>query len=73
MSLVDTLAVIPEGRLSCLWTIERDIVDGDEAWSTECNRTFDINNGTPSENGMHFCCFCGGIVREKVINAGSEE
>jgi hypothetical protein len=28
-------------------------------WETGCKNEFTINEGTPEENGMKFCCFCG--------------
>lgn len=48
-------------RLRCTW--ERD----DEGnWDTECGEGWlrdayiIFGEGGPSENGMRFCCFCGG-------------
>ena len=29
------------------------------SWVTDCDSVFEIINGTPRENGMFFCCFCG--------------
>jgi len=52
--------LLPEGRLSCLW------VDEDDYWETECGRAFQFHSGSPFDNSMTFCCFCGGILREKV-------
>lgn len=42
-------------RDGCQW-----IEDGDsQSWETKCGHNFDINVGTPSENDMRYCCFCG--------------
>lgn len=57
-----------EGRLSCLWT-DNDIYDG---WQTECGKAFILNTGTPYENDMIFCCYCGGILREKAHERSQE-
>lgn len=33
--------------------------DGDYGWYTECGNRFLLEDGTPAENGMAYCCFCG--------------
>jgi hypothetical protein len=56
----------------CEWAQEDESSD---AWDTGCGRTFLINDGTPSENGMRYCCFCGktliGVPFEQE-NSGNE-
>jgi len=37
----------------CSWT-----ADEEGSWSTECGQLHCIIEGTPSENGMGFCCYC---------------
>jgi hypothetical protein len=37
----------------CVWV--RDC----GAWATSCDHVFEIIDGTPTENGMKYCCFCG--------------
>lgn len=44
---------------SCTWK-END--DGN--WATKCGNLFVINYGTPRENKMKFCCFCGNKLRQ---------
>ena len=39
---------------TCRWTDERG-----EYWETECGHQFCLIDGTPSENGMAYCCYCG--------------
>lgn len=29
-------------------------------WVTDCANEFEITEGTPDENQMKFCCYCGG-------------
>lgn len=36
----------------------------DETWETDCDNMFTLNEGTPSDNRMKFCCFCGGELVE---------
>ena len=49
-----------EARPVCLW----NNVDG--CWETTCGNAFEINDGTPSENNMPYCCYCGGKVEEDI-------
>lgn len=34
-------------------------------WETECGNTFQLIDGTPSENHMNYCPFCRKIIKEK--------
>ena len=45
--------------ITCLWTEE------DGYWVTACKKEFTINEGTPIDNGMYYCCFCGKIIEEQ--------
>jgi hypothetical protein len=44
----------------CEWTQE----DYDNTTWETCSDPFCLNEGTPSENGMKFCCFCGKPLKE---------
>ena len=35
-----------------------------ECWDTDCGENFVIESGTPTENRMEFCCFCGCPLQE---------
>tara|TARA_R110000868_G_scaffold199913_3_gene447048 strand:+ start:475 stop:651 length:177 start_codon:yes stop_codon:yes gene_type:complete len=39
---------------NCIWAEA-----GDGVWHPECGGAFILNDGTPEENGMKFCCYCG--------------
>lgn len=54
----------------CTWTN-----DDPESnfWVTECGKSFEVNDGTPLENDMRFCCFCGGELIEEIITKDDEE
>lgn len=41
---------------SCTWSQEDEDSDG---WETDCGYNFEIYEGTPAENNMKFCCYCG--------------
>lgn len=48
----------------CHWYYDRE----NEAWRAECGYEFVIYNDTPTENGMHFCPHCGGVLVEEVLH-----
>lgn len=45
----------------CEWSF----VESDGYWSTTCGGAFNIDHGTPTENNMHFCPYCGQVLNEK--------
>ena len=46
---------------SCYWALDSDGF----AWETSCGGLFVINDGTPRENDMEFCPYCGKRLVEK--------
>ena len=46
----------------CIW-----MEDGDGGYSTSCGKAFIINDGTPEENGMNYCPFCGKPLMQEVF------
>lgn len=46
---------------NCTWTED---VDGN--WETTCGEIFVLEDGTPSENSMKYCCYCGASLKEKL-------
>jgi hypothetical protein len=43
----------------CVWTD-----DGEGNWDTGCGERYIILEGTPTQNDMRFCAFCGAALRE---------
>ena len=43
----------------CQWVYEAG------SWATGCGYEYTINDGTPSENNMNFCLYCGKVLDEK--------
>lgn len=33
--------------------------DSNGAWWTDCGNGFELMDGSPLDNGMKFCCYCG--------------
>jgi DNA-binding transcriptional regulator YdaS (Cro superfamily) len=50
-------------RKQCAWEQQ---TDGD--WDTACGHTFVIMDGTPADNGITFCCFCGKPLRHTALD-----
>jgi hypothetical protein len=47
--------------MNCEWS--QDDLDGD--WFvTDCGNDFILNDGTPEENKMKFCCYCGKPLKQ---------
>lgn len=46
---------------ACCWSQDDEFSD---AWSTGCGEMFVLNEGTPKENEMRFCCFCGEKIEQ---------
>ena len=44
---------------SCIWSQEDEASEG---WETDCGHNFELNDGTPEENNMKFCCYCGKLL-----------
>ncbi len=59
----DALSRPTEG---CTW-----IDDEDGPWRTGCGQAFEFLTDGPRENGMRFCCYCGGALRESSGNSGA--
>ena len=38
--------------------------DDSGTWESQCGNSFVINDGTPEENRMLFCCYCGGEIEQ---------
>lgn len=55
----------PKREPTCLWSRADDDAD---LWETECGHAFTLTDGTPTENEMLFCNFCGKRVEDASIN-----
>ena len=63
---VEEAIEIKEEAPYCTWTWEEE-----GTWNTSCAHQFVVNEGTPSENGMVYCCYCGRKLKEAHQAAGS--
>ena len=53
------IAKLKEEQKQCNWK-----QDDEGNWETTCGNMFVIAEGTPSENDMNYCCYCGGLLKE---------
>jgi hypothetical protein len=44
-------------RRTCAWG-----ADDDGIYETECGNAFQLNDGTPADNNMVYCCYCGRLL-----------
>lgn len=54
----------------CVWHNDPET---DNSWGTSCRHLFEIYDGTPTENSMTFCCYCGKPIRESIEAASRVE
>jgi hypothetical protein len=56
------------GMRICRWK-----EDEDGLWNTDCGQIFETIDGTPAENKMVFCPFCGAHLEEVVPDQNEAE
>ena len=49
---------------SCKWTPDEN--DINNIYDTECGQRFEITEGTPKDNHMNFCTYCGKQLDEAI-------
>lgn len=50
----------------CNWTYNNPWGDDDcDYWETECGGLFQITEGTPKDNKMGYCPYCGRLILEE--------
>jgi hypothetical protein len=67
--MAQTRQAEPKRGLTCLWSRADDDTD---MWETSCGHAFTIIDGTPSDNHMGFCCYCGRRVDEEIGGSDAE-
>ena len=60
MEFKDGQRVHDEFWLECVW---KEMEFG-TYWKTECGEAFTFISGSPSDNKMLFCPYCGRIIKE---------
>jgi hypothetical protein len=57
----------PSDTRRCVWTRDSTY----DYYNTGCGQAFTLNDGTPAENDMRFCSYCGGELADAALNAGA--
>ena len=56
---------------TCTWHQDGDSDSG--VYATSCRRFFNLTDGTPEDNKMQWCCYCGKrLVQELITEDGDE-
>jgi len=48
-------------RRTCAWSD-----DDNGVYETECGNAFELNEGTPADNNMAYCCYCGRLLDVRI-------
>ena len=56
---------------TCTWQQDGDSDSG--FYGTSCKRYFDLNDGTPEDNKMAWCCYCGKKLAQKLITEDEDD
>ncbi|HSG19204.1 MAG TPA: hypothetical protein VLA31_00410 [Burkholderiaceae bacterium] len=56
---------------TCTWHQDGDSDSG--LYGTSCGRFFDLTDGTPEDNKMSWCCYCGKKLVQKLITENSDD
>lgn len=51
----------------CAWRLD----PSSHAWDAGCGNAFLIDEGTPQQNHMNFCCFCGNRLESMEEDSGN--
>jgi hypothetical protein len=74
LSLSDLRAALaqpaPEPE-TCTWHQDGDSDSG--VYATSCGHYFNLEDGTPEDNKMSWCCYCGKKLAQELITEGGDD
>ena len=56
---------------TCTWQQDGDSDSG--VYGTSCGHYFQIEDGTPADNKMAWCCYCGKKLAQELITEDEDE
>ena len=56
---------------TCTWHQDGDSDSG--VYATSCRHYFNLEDGTPEDNKMQWCCYCGKKLVQELITEGGDE
>lgn len=61
---------VPRMSGICVW--QQDGA-GEDHYDTTCRHRFSLYEGSPRENKMAFCCYCGNVLEEHLDTEEEDE
>ena len=71
MSDLRTAAQQAQQAQTCTWHQDGDSDSG--VYATSCRRYFNLEDGTPEDNKMQWCCYCGKKLVQELITEDDDE
>lgn len=68
--LADHMAALAEPE-TCTWQQDGDSDSG--SYGTSCRRYFNLEDGTPEDNKMAWCCYCGKKLAQALITEDEDD
>ena len=56
---------------TCTWQQDGDSDSG--SYGTSCRRYFNLEDGTPEDNKMAWCCYCGKKLAQSLITEDEDD
>ena len=56
---------------TCTWQQDGDSDSG--SYGTSCRRYFNLEDGTPEDNKMAWCCYCGKRLAQELITEDEDD
>ncbi len=69
MPIVEFIRVIEMN--TCTWSQDGDYES--DTYATACGHYFIVTDGTPFDNKMKFCCFCGLLIEQILLDEEKDE
>ena len=61
----------PAPEPECTWHQDGDSDSG--VYATSCGHYFNLEDGTPEDNKMSWCCYCGKKLAQELITEGGDD
>ena len=61
MDMSEQIKALEAKEGKCKWTYDENY----DMWETDCGGAFCLESGTPAENNMKYCSYCGKMIWTK--------
>ena len=73
--IVKLRALVKEAQVqepeTCTWHQDGDSDSG--VYATSCGHYFNLEDGTPADNKMQWCCYCGKKLAQELIEENKDD